>query len=208
MSDFSLLQAKIGYSFKDETLLARALTHSSASTDNYERLEFLGDSLVNYVVSDILYRESALEAGEMSKTRASMVSKEPLSFLSDELGFSAACRRKNCALSVKMKCDLYEAVTAAICLDGGIREAVDFVQRTIRTLPFRAKDYKSELKELCEKHRWSYHAPNTVSVTKKGQVFTVEVYVDGKSVGVGKGGSIRAAENEACKPGLAKISEG
>lgn len=207
MFDFSTLQAKIGYSFKDKSLLARALTHSSASAENYERLEFLGDSLVNYAVSDILYRESALEAGEMSKTRASMVSKEPLSFLSDELGFSAACLRKNCALSVKMKCDLYEAVTAAIYLDGGIRNAVDFVQRTIRTLPFRAKDYKSEVKELCEKNRWSYHAPNTVSSTKKGQVFTVEVYVAGKSVGVGKGGSIRAAENEACKAALEKISK-
>ena len=209
MDEFVCLQEKIGYTFKDVSLLERALTHSSFGADHYDRLEFLGDSIVNYVVSEILYAESGAEAGEMSKTRASIVSKEPLAFLSDELGFSALCKRKNCALSVKMKCDLFESVTAAIYLDGGMQAASEFVRIAIRSLPFRAVDYKSELKEFCEKKRWSYHAPETVSETKKGKVFTVEVYIGGKSLGVGKGTSIRIAENEACKCALERLrSEG
>jgi len=205
MDDFLRLQEKIGYIFKDISLLETALTHSSAGVKNYERLEFLGDSIVNYVVSDMLYANKGSEAGEMSKTRASVVSKEPLAFLSDELGFSALCKRKNCTLSVKMKCDIFESVTAAIYLDGGMDAAYEFVRRTIRSLPFRAVDYKSELKELCEKKRWSYHAPETSSESKKGTVFTVEVYVEGKSFGVGKGKSIRIAENEACKCALERL---
>ena len=208
MADLVRLQDKTGYVFKDISLLERALTHSSFGGDHYERLEFLGDSIVNYVVSEMLYEDGNAEAGDMSKTRASIVSKEPLAFLSDELGFSALCRRKNCALSVKMKCDLFESVTAAIYLDGGMQAASDFVRRAIRTLPFRAEDHKSALKELCEKKKWSYHAPETVSETKKGKIFTVEVYVNGRSLGVGKGNSIRIAENEACGHALQRLKEG
>jgi len=207
MIDILTLQEKIGYVFKDESLLEKALTHSSFSADHYERLEFLGDSIVNYAVSEILFGDQESEAGEMSKKRASMVSKEPLACLSDKLGFSENCRKKNCALSVKMKCDLYEAVTAAISLDGGLANAVEFVRRTILLLPFRSVDYKSTLKELCEKNKWSYHAPNTSQTSKKGIVFTVEVYVDGTSLGVGKGTSIRIAENEACKVALEHLRE-
>ena len=207
MSDMKELYDKIGHVFRDEALLRRALTHSSAGADNYERLEFLGDSIVNFAVSDILYEESREAAGDMSKTRASMVSKEPLSYLADSLGFSAACKKNSCALSVKMKCDLYEAVTAAIYLDAGMDEAVAFVKRTIRTLPFRAEDYKSRVKELCEKNKWRYDAPHTVTDGKRGKTFMVEVYVNGKSLGVGKGGSIRAAENEACKVALASLKD-
>jgi len=205
MDEFIRLQERIGHLFKDVKLLERALTHSSYGVDNYERLEFLGDSIVNYVVSEKLYEEGGSEAGEMSKMRASIVSKEPLAFLSDELGFSALCKCRNCALSVKMKCDLFESVTAAIYLDGGMQAASAFVRKMISRLPFRAMDYKSELKELCEKKKWSYHAPETVSESKKGKTFTVEVYVNGRSFGVGKGTSIRIAENEACKVALDRL---
>lgn len=203
MSKYSELYDHIGYIFNDENLLLRALTHTSYDVfDNYERLEFLGDSIVGYAVSDILYHDSEESEGTMTKTRASMVSKEPLAYLSDHLGISPLCRKKNCSLSVKMKCDLYEALTAAISLDGGFDSAVSFVKRTIRLAPLATVDYKSKLKEYCEKNRLSYHAPYTATGLDNKKVFTVEVYVDGKSVGVGKGKSIRIAENEACRVAL------
>ena len=206
MSDFLEIYGKIGYSFRDESLLLRALTHSSFDREaNYERLEFLGDSIVGYAVSDLLYHEEAEAEGGMTKMRASMVSKEPLAYLSDFLGFSAACRRRNCTLSVKMKCDLYEAVTAAISLDGGFEKAVDFVKRTICLAPHAQEDFKSRMKEYCEKRKLSYHAPYTSSGKDNKKTFTVEVYVAGKSRGVGKGSTIVRAENEACRIALAAL---
>ncbi|MBO7390471.1 MAG: ribonuclease III, partial [Clostridia bacterium] len=81
MIDFSAIYEKIGYTFRDENLLLRALTHSSYDRDaSYERLEFLGDSIVGYAVSDILYFSSGKDEGTMTRTRASMVSKEPLAY--------------------------------------------------------------------------------------------------------------------------------
>ena len=206
MIDFSAIYANIGYTFKDDKLLLRALTHSSFDTTcHYERLEFLGDSVVGYAVSELLYFSGEADEGTMTKTRASMVSKEPLAFLADKLGFSALCRRRNCALSVKMKCDLYEAVTAAIALDGGFESAVDFVKRTILLAPHASVDYKSKLKEYCEKNKLSYHAPHTSEGRADKTIFTVEVYVAGKSLGVGKGKSVLRAENEACKAALTAL---
>ena len=206
MSSYSELYHTIGYVFRDETLLTRALTHSSFDPeDHYERLEFLGDSIVGYAVSEQLYHDSTEREGTMTKTRASMVSKEPLAFLADRLGLSCLCRRKNCALSVKMKCDLYEALTAAISLDGGFEAALEFVKRTIALAPHASVDYKSKLKEYCEKNRLSYHAPYTESGKNDHRTFSVEVYVAGESRGVGKGQTIRAAENEACHLALQSL---
>lgn len=208
MTDLSEIYEKIGYVFKNESLLLRALTHSSFSlSENYETLEFLGDSVVNYAVSDMLFQDPSLTPGELTKKRASMVSREPLAALSDLLGFSARCFKRNCALSVKMKCDLYEAVTAAIALDGSLSEALAFVRRTILLTSHYTRDYKSELKELCEKHKWSYHAPYTESGTEKNRKFTVEIYVAGKSLAVASDRSVKAAERAACAIALGKLKE-
>ena len=206
MIDLAEVFEKTQYVFKDQSIAIRALTHSSFDPkDCYERLEFLGDSIVGYAVSDLLFQEGIQNEGSMTKTRAAMVSKEPLSFLADLLGLSAYCRKRNCSLSVKMKCDLYEAYTAAIALDGGFDQAVAFVKRTILLAPHASEDYKSKLKEYCEKKRLSYHAPYTASGKDGKKVFTVEIYVDGKSVGVGKGSSVLRAENEGCRSALSKL---
>ena len=82
MSDFRALYETIGYAFHNERLLARALTHKSADIkENYETLEFLGDSVVNYAVSEMLFRSPSLDPGEMTERRKSMVSREPLAAL-------------------------------------------------------------------------------------------------------------------------------
>ena len=207
MSEYSNLYDKIGYTFKDESLLRRALTHSSFDPLNhYERLEFLGDSVVGYAVSDLLFHDGKQSEGSMTKTRASMVSKEPLAYLADLFGLSRLCREKNCTLSTKMKCDLYEALTAAITLDGGFSEGVSFVKRTITLAPLASVDYKSKLKEYCEKKHLSYHAPYTSSGKDNHKIFLVEVYVGGQSRGVGSGPSVRMAENEACERALKALN--
>ena len=198
MRDYNVLYERMGYVFRDPSLLDRALTHSSASSVHYERLEFLGDSIVNYAVSDFLFHGSHASEGELTKKRASMVSKRPLAYLSDKLGFSAMCLYRNCSLSEKMKCDLYESVTAAIALDGGIGKALDFVKRTILCTPVVSHDYKSELKELCEKNKWKYETAVTESGSEHNKKFIVEVRVEGKAFGVATAKTIKEAENEAC----------
>jgi len=206
MMHFDEIYGKIGYSFNNESWILRALTHSSFDRkENYERLEFLGDSIVGYAVSDLLYREGLPDEGDMTKKRASMVSKEPLAYLSDLFGFSAACRRKNCALSVKMKCDLYEAVTAAIAMDGGFDAAVDFVKRTIPLAPQATPDYKSMLKEKCERERKVYAATHTEAGQDNRKLFTMSVSVGGAVLGVGQGRSLAKAESEACRQALLKL---
>ena len=206
MIDFAEIYERIGYVFKDEKLLTRALTHSSFDRENnYQRLEFLGDTIVDYAVSDFLYKTTNKSEGEMTNLRKSMVSEVPLAELADLLMLSKNCQYRNCALSKKMRSDLYEAVTAAISLDGGLAQALDFVKRTINRVPPAAPDYKSKLKEYCEKNKLSYHAPYTSTGRDDKKVFTVEVYVGGKSYGVGKGASVKAAENEACKTALSKL---
>jgi len=206
MMELSELYDKIGYTFKDRSLLIRALTHSSFDPNNhYERLEFLGDSIVGYAVSDLLYHTGNEREGAMTDIRKSMVSQTPLAALSDMLGLSQLCRKKNCSLSDRIKCNLYEALTGAIALDGGTEEAVSFVKRTIRMAPSAGVDYKTKLKEYCEKNHLSYHAPSTASGADNKKVFTVEVYVGGKSGGVGKGKTIKQAENEACRIALASL---
>ena len=205
MNNFEPLYQAIGYAFHNERLLVRALTHKSSNIkENYETLEFLGDSVVNYAVSEMLFRNPSLDPGEMTERRKSMVSREPLAALSDRLGFSERCVKNGCPLSEKMRCDLYEAVTAAILLDGGFDAAVSFVKRTI-SLAISFVDFKSKVKELCEKNKWSYDAPHTESGPETNKKFTVEVYVNGKKLGSATARSIKNAENEACAIALENL---
>ena len=204
MSDFRDLYGKIGYIFKDEKLLVRALTHSSVSVDNYERLEFLGDSIVNFAVSKILFDDPSSSPGDLTKKRQRMVSKEPLAFLANELGFVALCK-KSCALSEKKESDLYESVTAAIALDGGLDEAIAFVRRTILLAPVASADSISAIKELCEKNKWTYQASVVEVGTEKYKKFSAEVYVNGKSCGSATAGTKKDAEKAACTLALEKL---
>lgn len=208
MIDFSEICERIGYVFKDRSLLTRALTHSSFDRENsYERLEFLGDSIVGFAVSDLLYRKEAKSEGEMTVYRKRRVSEEPLSKLADLLGFSKNCLRRNCALSEKMKSDLYEAVTAAIYLDSDISEALAFVKRTILLVPPAPPDYKSELKQYCEKKKILLKIDCIEEGKDNKRIFAAEVYVDNESRGRGKGKKKKDAENEACRLALTALGE-
>jgi len=203
MIDFAEIYERIGYVFKDSSLLEKALTHSSFDRENnYERLEFLGDSIVGYAVSDLLYHQEMKTEGEMTDLRKRRVCEEPLSQLADDLGFSKNCQRRNCSLSEKMRSDLYEAVTAAIYLDSGIEDAIAFVKRTILLVPPAAPDYKTQLQQYCDKKKIDFKIVHTEEGKDNKKRFTAEVYIDGNSKGTGKGKKKKAAENEACRLAL------
>ena len=128
--DIAAAERAIGYKFKDNRLLTRALTHSSASrTDNYEKLEFLGDSVIQLAVTKWLYANGGDE-GEMTAERQRLVSHWPLKRASEALGLT------NYIINVgdvgeKALSSVYEAVAGAIFADGGFAAAERFIKRTL-----------------------------------------------------------------------------
>ncbi len=188
------VQRKIGYEFKNPEVLRVAFTHASFSNEkkgekNNERLEFLGDSVLGFIVTDYLFRNSRDDEGDMTENKQLIVSFKPL---------SSACKRlklheelivgENVTVTEKLQENLMEAVIGAIYLDGGIEEAKKFIYNNIiNKIKLKTSkqpiDYKSKLNELSSKKRFSV-AYETVA--KKGMdndpTFTVSLFIDGKKV--------------------------
>lgn len=142
-------ERSIGYVFKDKSLLRRALTLASASAENNQLLEFFGDALLEFIVSEALYASGGTE-GELTTRRACLVSDSALAPVSERLGLDRLLiRGKRDDCNKKAVPSAYEAVTAAIYLDGGMQAAKDFV---LGTLDFsqgdRIVNYKGKLMEL------------------------------------------------------------
>lgn len=131
------LAKRLGHTFADLGLLDRALTHSSTGNDgkqSYERLEFLGDAVLGFLVADLLFEyRPEVEEGHLTDRRARIVSKEPLAEVADALGLVDHLEvgrgiREQDRRSPRIRADLVEAVLGAIYLDGGVRAARKFVR--------------------------------------------------------------------------------
>ena len=132
--DYGELEKRIGYEFKDIRLLITALTHTSFAnelkvnkTESYERLEFLGDAILEYIVSDYLFRKMReYEEGKLTKLRASLVCEFTLSQISESLGYgkfvllSKGEAQTGGRTRKSILCDLFESVLGAMYLDGGM----------------------------------------------------------------------------------------
>ena len=125
----------IGYKFKDKKLLLKALTHSCYSNEHRvesnERLEFLGDAIIEFIITERLYLEFKSKEGDLSKIRSMIVSEKPLSEAIDKLGLEKCLLKgvgesKTSISSKAVKCDMFEAIVGAIYLDGGIENAKSF----------------------------------------------------------------------------------
>ena len=111
----------LGYEFKNKDLLSRALTHSSFSKENYERLEFLGDGILDFIVGDYLFRQSQQDEGQLTVLRSHFVSENNLCKIFDSLQiekFVITGKSYQGSLSKAIKADIVEAIIAAIYLDG------------------------------------------------------------------------------------------
>lgn len=216
------IEEKIGYTFRDGALLERAFTHASASArDNYQNLEFLGDSVLGFIVSRTLYSEYAdTDEGSLTKMRAAVVSERPLAAAIDRLGvaeelITGESEKKNGVSDhSSVKCDLFESLTAAIYLDGGLDEAEKFVlgalSKEIAAAADSAKrsDAKSRINEYAmkkgvsaeyreEKRTGAPHMP----------VFTFSLLLGGEVAGEGNGTSKRAAQQAAAREALGRIEK-
>lgn len=217
------IEDKIGYAFRDIQLLTTALTHSSYANENncesYERLEFLGDSLLGFVTAEYLYcGNRPLPEGKMTKVRADYVCESALYTVSKQLGLSEGLRLGKGEICsggrqrVSILADLVEAVIAAIYLDGGIKPARDFIMNKVLcdidfSVPAGIRDYKSALQEEVQKNPHAVIEYRMIDETgpDHNKTFTAAVFVNGNSEGEGTGKTKKKAEQQAAARALEAI---
>ena len=200
---------KYGIKIKDITLLETALTHSSYShehnTENYERLEFLGDAVLELITSEYFYLNTDLKEGEMSKVRASYVCEQALAEYSRKIGIDKHIRvghGQEKDINDTIIADCFESVLGAIYLDQGFSVAKSYVEAVvipyIKSKQMFFDDYKSLLQELVQTDKKSLEY---VLINESGPAhnkrFLVEVRIDNIVYGVGEGKSKKDAEQKA-----------
>jgi ribonuclease-3 len=226
--EFEPLQRAIGYRFRDRGLLEHAMTHTSRANEDVsggvrdnESMEFLGDAVLGFVVADVLFRDfPEFDEGQKSKMKASLVSTATLAQQAERLDLGehmllgrgeekTGGRRKQALLA-----DSYEALIAAIYLDGGVEPARAFIVREFGPLIAEARrmgvsdrDYKSALQELLQSRELplpEYRLVGSIGPDHR-KLFHVEVIVRGERIGDATGRSKKEAEQEAARAALEKL---
>ena len=222
------LEAAIGYQFHNISLLQNALTHSSYANERWhnsllsnERLEFLGDSILGMLVAEYLFRTFPdRPEGELTRMRADMVCEKTLAAVANSIHLGdhlllghgeeqGGGRSRNSILA-----DAMESVIAACFLDGGMEAALRFIKRFILVevpvTKLHNADYKTQLQELVQQKR-----NQVLSYTLAGETgpdhdkqFEVEVSLNGKVVGRGKGSSKKRAEQDSARAAIENLFPG
>lgn len=216
------LQQRLGHTFRDRRLLLRALTHRSHGADHYERLEFLGDAVLNLAVSDLLFDQyEDSPEGDLTRVRAHLVRQDMLHRIALSLQLPAVLRlsegeaRGGGAQRPSILADAMEAILGAVYRDAGFDAACALVRRLFEPLISEtatqawAKDAKTQLQEWLQARRQS--VPDYRIEATRGrahdQTFVVVCSVPGYGIeGQGEGRSRRAAEQEAARQVLARLS--
>ena len=218
------LEETLGYTFHDRSLLENALTHSSYANENRfkgcqsnERLEFLGDSVLGMVTADYLFRTHPdLPEGDLTRTRAALVCEESLVEVAKAWGLGEYLRLgkgENAGGGRRrpsIQADAVEAVLAAVYLDGGIGSARKIIQKYIldrESEKARNRDYKTALQELVQRESGQvlqYRLTGS-SVPDHAKIFTVEVDLNGATIGQGEGHSKKEAEQNAARAAIGHL---
>lgn len=230
--DFKDLEQRLGHNFTDPTRLKTALTHRSyhfdykdESTGHFERFEFLGDAVLDLILSETLMeRYPEVEEGTLSKWRASLVNESTLAEIAKQLnlgrhlylGRSESQNRELAESRPRLLASAFEAVIAALYLDGGLERTRGFVNALFEPLVERLDrdvefvlDYKTRLQEWAQKNLKVL--PEYRMLGSQGpehaKIFEYEVFLNGESYGHGGGSSRKAAEQSAAKAALEKIGD-
>jgi ribonuclease III len=221
------LEAKLGLSFVNKTLLSQAFTHSSyahESSDKIfdnERLEFLGDAVIKLVISEYLFNKyPSSQEGDMTKVRAVAISDDILFLVSKKLKLGeylllgANEKRTGGAERKSNLANVFEAFIGAIYMDSGLGKSRDILLELlipeidkISSTDYM-KDYKSALQEYVQKKKWglpSYHVVKE-SGPKHKKMFSIEVMIKGVRHGVGQGQNKKEAEQASAKVALLKLT--
>ena len=216
------LQQVLHYTFKNPALLRIALTHTSFAneskvpTTHNERLEFLGDSVLSVVVADHLFHQSKRPEGELSRMRASLVSEEALFQFAEEIQLGEYLRLGHGEelgggrTRPSVVSDAFEAVIAALYLDGGLEVARNFIMPFITEGKTAEEDYKTRLQEVVQQSPDAALRYEVVDETgpDHDKKFTVSVWRNGTHLADGIGRSKKAAEQNAAKKALEKLKQG
>ncbi|MCM1173155.1 MAG: ribonuclease III [Clostridium sp.] len=220
---YETIEAIVGYKFKDKNNLDIAFTHKSYANEivcgkrqSYERFEFLGDAILEFVVSDYLFHEYQDKTeGELTKIRASLVCEFTLSRIARELKFGEyglfSKGEKNTGGRDRdsILCDFFESVTGAIYIDGGLEEAKNFIYKFLLTDIESKKlfyDAKTTLQELSQKNNSTIeYVLLEESGPEHNKLFKMQLCIDGKPMAKGEGHSRKSAEQHAAYKALKQM---
>lgn len=222
------VEKHFGLTFDDKELLVEAFTHSSYANDhrnlllkNLERLEFLGDAVLELTVSEYLYKKfPELPEGQLTRMRASIVRAESLASFAKECEFAQFVRlgkgeeQMNGRYRPSLLCDVFEAFLGAIFLDQGMESVQMFLNQVvfpkIDSGDFsHGMDHKTALQELMQKNgvvKIHYKVIDTIGPDHNRE-FVVEVFIEGDSMGIGKGRSKKIAEQHAARNALELLQQ-
>ena len=220
------LEKKLGYTFRDRSLLSEALNHSSyanehrsAEVSSNERLEFLGDSVLGFVTAEFLFKTyGKLPEGDLTRIRAALVCEQRLYEVAKFLGLgqylklgkgeeAGGGRQRQSILA-----DATEAVFAAVYLDGGMERVRELICRVLLSRAPAAeerRDYKTTLQEIVQRRSGqvlTYHMVDE-SGPDHNKTFLFQVRLNGAPVGQGRGHSKKEAEQAAARDALEKLHE-
>jgi ribonuclease-3 len=226
--EFDELQARIDYRFRDRGLLEHALTHKSRAAEDAtggvadnESLEFLGDAVLGLVVAHALFEQyPTFNEGQKSKIKAQVVSTQSLARhaeqlrLGDHLILGRGEEKTGGRFKQALLADAYEALIAAIYLDGGLDAAARFLQRELKEVldqgalqNFVGQDFKSALQERLQAlgHPLPEYRLSGAAGPDHRKVFSVDVVVNGEVLGSAMGKAKKEAEQEAARLALARL---
>lgn len=223
----SILEEKIGYTFRDRTLLENALNHSSYANEHREkgmpsneRLEFLGDSILGLVVADHLYRTRPdLPEGDLTRIRAALVCENSLVEVASYLDLGSHLKLGKGEESgggrhrPSIQADAVEAVLAAVYLDGGIGQVRKLIHALVlnreKEKTAAGRDYKTALQEIIQRENGRVLAYHLVgeSGPDHAKIFKMEVLLNGTVIGAGEGRSKKEAEQAAAKTAVLKLEQ-
>ena len=223
--DIAEIEEKIGYTFKDKMLLRKCFTHSSyahehGSEDN-ELLEFFGDAIIEFIVTEHLFKNAFGDEGKLTVKRSLLVSREPLLSVIKELGVEKHVllgkgQEKTAREDEKLFSSVYEALVAGIYIDGGLAAAKAFVKNTLLK-DFELKERtekkagscesKNQFQEYVQKRKLGSIAYETLSKTGPDHLpeFKVAAILNGTVIAEGKGSTKRLAEADAATSALKKL---
>ena len=219
-ANLNQIEQKIGYHFKTPNFIRLAFTHASAvhgkKDDSYERLEFLGDSILGFIVAEYLFtKDSIAKEGKLTSQKAQIVQKRSLSAAMERLDlFSFVIRGKGQEKAFQegkesILCDLFESILASIYLDGGLDQAKKFVFDKLISLQItQIEDYKSRLQELIQQ-KCGGMLPQYESEEKNipNHHFKVAVWVGVEKLAEGEGKNKAQATQQAAKNALKILEE-
>lgn len=207
------LQDRISYRFRNEKLLRQSLTHPSCKSENrhikdYQRLEYLGDAVLELVVSEYLLKQDKnADEGDLTKRRIQIVRAENLSEAARQINLQEHIRvGKGAAINDGILSDVVESLIGAVYSDGGLSAARQFIHRYILPINVENTDYKSMLQEILGNKCDELHYESVeVTGADNNRKFKEAAIWNGSEIGVGVGHSRKAAQQNAAKNVLERI---